>query len=94
MLRKNGFQIREIKKVTALIDRLLLMAMVWVYNGTRMEGTERKDNSLLLRRLFPFYKLANLVLSWIVRQEAKLMPLAVTADLLVWCQKDSSPARN
>lgn len=94
LLRKNGFQIREIKKVTGYIDRFLLQAMVWVYTRSQMESKKGGDRSLFLCLIFPFYKLTNMVLSWIVTQEAKLMPLSVTADLLVWGQKNSSSSPN
>ena len=88
ILRKNGFKIREIKKVTGYIDRLLIQVMVWIYARTKMGSEKHRDISFFLRLMFPFYKLANRILSWIVSLEAKLMPLSVTADLLVWCQKD------
>src|SRR3989338_10003496 len=86
LLRKNGFQIREIKKVTGYIDRLLIQLMVWVYARTKMGSEKHRDTYFFLRLMFPFYKLANRILSWIVSLEARWMPLSITADLLVRCQ--------
>lgn len=89
-LQKEGFEIIQTQKVTGLLDKITYLVIAWVYAHSLLKDSNRKSSSgkqFLLKAFLPFYKIFNKIYAVLVSAEAKIMPLATTAVLLIHCRK-------
>lgn len=89
-LRAAGFEKFEISKVTGVLEKITMLTAVIgfkILRGIKKSGQAGPQIHPVLKLVLPFYKTLNLLYSWIVKWEAKLMPLALTSIVLIRCRK-------
>ena len=89
-LRDAGFEKFEISKVTGVLEKITMLTAVIGFSILRLirkPGQGGAQVHPFLNFILPAYKALNLLYSWIVKWEAKLMPLALTTIVLIRCRK-------
>ncbi len=89
-LKTLGFEEIEISKVTGVFEKVTMVAVVLAFRILRLI---RKPNQAtrtvhpVLSLLLPIYKLLNRLYAWIVKWEARIMPLPLASIVLIGCRK-------
>ncbi len=90
-LSDQGFGSFRLSKVTAILDKATQMLLVLLFRLVNAFPRSKRETALrhhLLRLILPFYKVSNRIYSFLVKWEAKIMPLPFTTVLLISCKKN------
>ncbi len=85
-LMQVGFNDLELVKITGFLDKLAMRLAVRIFKIMNPPGREKSQgagSTDVLKLLLPFYKLGNILFAWLVSAEAKLLPLASSAVVLI-----------
>ena len=89
-IRKEGFEDLQLVKVTGFLDKLAMLVLTLVYSMFGAKDKSLSDSSagnFIFKGLLPVYKILNWIFGKIVNLEAKVMPLATTAVILVHARR-------
>ncbi len=89
-LSDQGFGSFRLSKVTAILDKATQMLLVLIFQLVNALPRSKRETALrhdLLRLILPFYKFSNRIYAFLVKLEAKIMPLPFTTVLLIACKK-------
>ncbi|MCM8776078.1 MAG: class I SAM-dependent methyltransferase [Candidatus Omnitrophica bacterium] len=88
-LRRMGFSITKIRKVSGLLDKFGLLVGVYLFRFVRALKMDqfRSANAGLSKGILPLYKALNWLFFQLVKAEIQIMPNAVVTDLLIRCTK-------
>jgi ubiquinone/menaquinone biosynthesis C-methylase UbiE len=91
VLSTIGFQDFHVVKVAGPLEKItMILAVTVVRMASFFRGGKPRSRSALLGLFFPFYKGANKLLSFLVRWEAKIVPLSLATIVLIHCRKTNS----
>ena len=96
-LRKLGFDNIKLEKTTGFLDKGVMWLLTMAYSLFQLQEKSKGKRShpimrTLLHILLPVYNVLNRIFGWIVRLEAKVMPLTITAVAFIRAEKEVKPS--
>jgi len=99
-LRELGFTDFSTSKISGLLEKIAMICAVSLFRVYKTiscrsrecgSGVIGKRRAPLTKAVLPLYKILNRVYAFLVRLEAKVIPFALCADILIVCEKRANP---
>lgn len=99
MMESIGFTEIQIHPLTGLLDKVAFLVAVIVFkvfspNTSKSNPQQKRKRHLILSAIFPIYLVLNLVYAFLVKLEARIIPLAWATSMIVVARKGGYSAKS